>query len=34
MRGRERLTLVIAPLGDGAILRATLIVAPASMNAD
>ena len=34
LRGRERLTLLIAPLGEGTILRATLIVRPASMNAD
>ncbi len=34
LRGRERLTLLIAPLGDGALMRATLIVTPASMNAD
>ena len=34
LRGRERLTLLIAPLGEGSILRATLIVSPASMNAD
>ena len=34
LRGRERLTLLIAPLGDGALMRATLIITPASMNAD
>lgn len=34
LRGRERLTLLIAPLGDGAVMRATLIITPASMNAD
>lgn len=34
LRGRERLTLLIAPLGEGTIMRATLIITPASMNAD
>lgn len=34
LRGRERLTLLIAPLGDGALMRATLTITPASMNAD
>ncbi|MEZ5959273.1 MAG: hypothetical protein R3C30_02445 [Hyphomonadaceae bacterium] len=34
MRGRERLTLLIAPLGEGTIMRATLTITPASMNAD
>jgi hypothetical protein len=34
LRGRERLTLRIAPLGEVTVLRATLIVEPASMNAD
>lgn len=34
LRGRERLTLLIAPLGDGTLMRATLIITPASMNAD
>ena len=34
LRGRERLTLLIAPLSEGTIMRATLIVSPASMNAD
>jgi hypothetical protein len=33
-RGRERLTLLIAPRAEGAILRVTLIAEPASMNAD
>lgn len=34
LRGRERLTLLIAPLGEGTVMRATLIITPASMNAD
>jgi hypothetical protein len=29
VRGRERLTLLIAPLGEGTILRVSLIVSPA-----
>ena len=33
-RGRERLTLLIAPVGEVTVLRATLIVERASMNAD
>jgi hypothetical protein len=34
LRGRERLTLLIAPLGNGCLVRATLSIGPASMNAD
>jgi len=34
LRGRERLTLLIAPLGEGTIMRVTLTITPASMNAD
>lgn len=34
LRGRERLTLLIAPLGEGALMRVTLTIAPASMDAD
>jgi len=34
LRGRERLTLLIATVGDATYLRATLIIEPASMNAD
>jgi hypothetical protein len=33
-RGRERLTLLIAPLGAGTVLRVTLIATPAATNAD